>query len=97
MENYCGKRLDNRYEIREIIGVGGMAAARKTMSYSSETPSGAAAITLRAGDRVKHNTFGEGTLVKMTPMGGDCLLEILFDTVGTKKIMYKFAKLTKLS
>lgn len=79
------------------IGVGGMAAARKTMSYSSETPSGAAAITLRAGDRVKHNTFGEGTLVKMTPMGGDCLLEILFDTVGTKKIMYKFAKLTKLS
>ena len=79
------------------IGVGGVAAARKTISYSSEAPSGAATITLKAGDRVKHNTFGEGTLVKMTPMGGDCLLEIAFDTVGTKKIMYKFAKLTKLS
>ena len=79
------------------IGVGGMAAARKTTSYSSDAPSGAAAVTLKAGDRVKHNTFGEGTLVKMTPMGGDCLLEVLFDTVGTKKIMYKFAKLTKIS
>lgn len=79
------------------IGVGGMAAARKTTSYSSDAPSGAAAVTLKAGDRVKHNTFGEGTLVKMTPMGGDCLLEVLFDTVGTKKIMYKFSKLTKIS
>ena len=25
MDNYVGKRLDGRYEIHEIIGVGGMA------------------------------------------------------------------------
>lgn len=78
------------------IGVGGMAAARKTVAYSSDAPSGAA-CTLKAGDRVSHKTFGEGNIVKITPMGGDCLLEVLFDQIGTKKIMYKFAKLTKLS
>ena len=76
------------------IGVGGLR--QKTTSYSSDAPTGAA-CTLKAGDRVSHKTFGEGTIVKVTPMGGDCLLEVLFDTVGTKKIMYKFAKLTKLS
>lgn len=78
------------------IGVGGMASARKTMAYSSDAPAGAA-CTLKAGDRVSHKTFGEGNIVKITPMGGDCLLEVLFDQIGTKKIMYKFAKLTKLS
>lgn len=44
-----------------------------------------------AGDRVKHRVFGEGMVVSVKPMGGDALLEIAFDTKGTKRLMGKQA------
>ncbi len=43
------------------------------------------------GDNVTHSAFGEGVIVKMTPMGGDYLLEISFSKVGTKKLMLRAA------
>ena len=44
-----------------------------------------------AGDRVRHTAFGEGEIVKLTPMGGDALIEINFDGVGTKRLMLRAA------
>ena len=49
-----------------------------------------------AGDRVDHDKFGEGTVLTVTPMGNDALLEIAFDEIGTKKIMSNFAMMKKL-
>ena len=43
------------------------------------------------GDTVKHKAFGMGKIVKKTPMGGDALVEIEFQTVGTKRLMLKVA------
>ena len=48
------------------------------------------------GDRVKHLTFGEGDIISVKPMGSDCMYEIIFDTVGTKKLMATYAKLKKI-
>jgi len=56
----------------------------------------ASACTLKAGDKVSHGTFGNGEVLKVTPMGNDSLLEIRFESVGIKKIMHNFAKLTKI-
>ena len=48
------------------------------------------------GDRVLHMTFGEGEIMRVTPMGADTLYEIIFDRVGTKKLMATYAKLKKI-
>ena len=58
-------------------------------------PQAAPVLNFDCGDRVRHKTFGDGTLLSKTPMGSDFLLEVQFDKVGTKKIMANFAKLTK--
>ena len=51
----------------------------------------AAGPDFRAGDSVVHKAFGKGLITKLTPMGGDALVEIAFDSVGTKKLMLKSA------
>ena len=43
------------------------------------------------GEMVEHKSFGRGMIVAMTPMGGDFLVEIAFDNVGTKRLMLKAA------
>ena len=43
------------------------------------------------GDAVRHTAFGEGEITKMTPMGGDYLVEIRFEKIGTKKLMLRAA------
>ena len=52
--------------------------------------------SLNSGDRVSHATFGEGEILSIKPMGADKLIEVVFDTVGTKKLMGTYAKLKKL-
>ncbi len=53
-------------------------------------------VAYSVGQTVLHKTFGEGLVLSVKPMGNDCLLEIAFNNVGTKKIMAGFAKLTIL-
>jgi len=48
------------------------------------------------GERVKHNIFGEGTVLSVKKISNDAMLEIAFDSVGTKKLMANFAKITKI-
>ena len=43
------------------------------------------------GDAVRHKAFGDGVITKMTPMGGDFLIEIQFEGPGLKKLMLRAA------
>ncbi|MBQ8917961.1 MAG: UvrD-helicase domain-containing protein, partial [Oscillospiraceae bacterium] len=68
--------------------IGSRAAARPAAA--------SAAFDISVGDTVSHRVFGKGLVISITPMGGDHLVEIAFDKVGTKRIMSNFAKLTKV-
>lgn len=48
-------------------------------------------IELNKGDMVQHTAFGRGMVLTILKMGGDALLEIAFDDIGTKKLMAKTA------
>ena len=48
-------------------------------------------MNYQVGTRVRHKIFGEGTILSITNMANDSMLEIGFDQVGTKKVMANFA------
>ena len=56
----------------------------------------ASKTVFKPGDRVRHQTFGEGEVLSARPMGADTLYEVMFDRVGTKKLMATYAKLQKI-
>ena len=72
---------------------------RITIGQSVPAPTTAAREslnTLSPGDRVTHASFGDGEILSIKPMGADKLIEVVFDKVGTKKLMGTYAKLKKI-
>ena len=49
------------------------------------------------GERITHPIFGSGTVLSVKPLSGDVLYEVMFDSVGTKKVMGNYAKMTRVS
>ena len=80
----------NRYgsvSFREDSG----KAASKLNYYSLPTQQAAPVLELNKGEMVEHKAFGRGMVLSVLKMGGDALLEIAFDKIGTKKLMAKTA------
>lgn len=67
-----------------------------TVNRTIRKPIDTSKDVLSAGDRVLHATFGEGDIISVKRMGADWLYEVIFDRVGTKKLMASFAKLKKI-
>ena len=54
-------------------------------------PAASAAPSFAVGDRVVHKAFGDGVVAAVKPMGGDALLEVDFESAGTKRLMMRAA------
>ena len=74
---------------------GSYSAPRKPQTRPAGSTVAAAAkstfLELHQGDMVMHAAFGKGMVLSVMKMGGDALLEIAFDDIGTKKLMAKTA------
>jgi hypothetical protein len=92
-EDLCTKSgyLTKTYDIKPKSSFDSGSAARTSFATKkAETVNAVYSV----GQTVEHKTFGQGMIISVKPMGNDSLLEIAFDTVGTKKLMAGFAKLT---
>ncbi len=74
--------------------VRGVEAARRIMhtaSAASVSPS-ASATPLHEGNKIEHQRFGIGTVVRIEGSGENCKATVQFANSGTKQLLLKFAK-----
>ena len=62
-------------------------AAPKPITPAAKKP----LIELKPGDRIVHRSFGAGEVKSVTPMPGDALVTVAFDSAGEKKMLLKTA------
>lgn len=78
------------YSSHRYVSPSFQAAKKEIPSFASQTAK-APVLELNKGDMVQHTAFGRGMVLSVLKMGGDALLEIAFDDIGTKKLMSKTA------
>lgn len=87
-----GSSYGNNYGSGYGSSYGSARPAKKTIQPPKKPAAATAALpAFDVGDKVNHKAFGKGEIVKKTPMGGDALVEIEFESVGTKRLMLKVA------
>lgn len=90
-------------KVMRDLGVRNAAAPKKevymTKGFGSSVKSSGSTdySKFKAGDAVEHRTFGRGEILKATPCGNDCILEIQFESIGVKRLMAAFAKVKKIN
>ena len=78
---------------RKVEMVQSISLQQQLASRRNHHPQKTAAksVNYSVGARVRHKIFGEGTILSVTDMANDSMLDIGFDQVGTKKVMANFA------
>ena len=81
---FAGRSFTEETAVRQKI-------KRSENSVFTASPAAATYLEVNKGDMVQHAAFGKGMVLSVMKMGGDALLEIAFDQIGTKKLMAKTA------
>ena len=85
------RRGGRRYEPADAAGDRDEIQPDYGYDYENEDQS---VISIRPGTRVRHPTFGIGTVLSVEPLTDDMKLTVRFANIGRKTLRAKFAKLT---
>ncbi|MBR2131921.1 MAG: UvrD-helicase domain-containing protein, partial [Oscillospiraceae bacterium] len=93
----AGSTARSFYEVPKAKRTAPRSTKSPTVGFTSEQKSNAQ-LFVQKGDMIRHRSFGEGMVLSVRPMGGDAMIEVAFEQVGTKKLMLKAAgvHITKL-
>ena len=80
----------NAESVQSISLLQQQVAASKKRVYQAQPKE------FHVGERVRHAVFGDGTVLSITKMANDAMLEVGFDQVGTKRLMASHPKIKKL-
>ena len=80
----------NAESVQSISLLQQQMAASKNRVYQAQPKE------FHVGERVRHAVFGDGTVLSITKMANDAMLEVGFDQVGTKRLMASHPKIKKL-
>ena len=83
----------NQGTSKTVTGSQALASLQKGSQLAA---GGNGPLGYEVGDRVRHVKFGEGTVTDIKEGGRDHEVTIEFDSVGTRKMFAKFAKLVKV-
>lgn len=96
-EEYLEDKTTLRPKIAEgLQSLGFYHAPEPKKAYSKSVKANKADFDYKAGDIIEHRSFGRGEIIKATPCGNDCILEIQFESIGFKRLMAAFAKVKKI-
>lgn len=89
----AGKRSTplGKLGVSSVVRHGGAWAAQKKAA-----PSGSPAYDFARGDRVRHKSFGVGTIVEIEGSGTSMVARVAFRSGAVKRLMLRYAPLEKL-
>jgi len=84
------------YKSGSLSGEEAIASAAYSWNKSAVFTPSTEIPQLKAGDRVRHAKFGEGTVISFQQLKNDAEAAVAFNGVGIKKLLLSFAKLEKI-
>jgi len=106
LANYSRQYPGNIFGQAELIGGGnpmhlGTSSRHRMVKVKDAAASGEQPMhrpgDLKKGMKIEHSKFGKGTIAKTGNISGEPSITVVFDTVGTKNLLLRYAKFNILS